>query len=117
MKRLGLTLVAAVCLTATTFAAGNQPTTAKWDGSINVSKLSRYLNLSADQHAEVANICEYFSTQMERATTAKKDQQKRLRNAVYGNLKLMKQTLTDKQYANYTRVLNATLKNKGIEVK
>ena len=92
MKRLGLTLVAAVCLTATTFAAGNQPTTAKWDGSINVSKLSRYLNLSADQHAEVANICEYFSTQME-------------------------QTLTDKQYANYTRVLNATLKNKGIEVK
>ena len=29
MKRLGLTLVAAVCLTATTFAAGNQPTTAK----------------------------------------------------------------------------------------
>ena len=29
MKRLGLTLVAAVCLTATTFAAENQPTTAK----------------------------------------------------------------------------------------
>ena len=26
MKRLGLTLVAAVCLTATTFAAENQPT-------------------------------------------------------------------------------------------
>lgn len=28
MKRLGLTLITAVCLTATTFAAGNQPTTA-----------------------------------------------------------------------------------------
>ena len=27
MKRLGLTLVAALCLAATTFAAGNQPTT------------------------------------------------------------------------------------------
>ena len=25
MKRLGLTLVAALCLAATTFAAGNQP--------------------------------------------------------------------------------------------
>ena len=35
MKRLGLTLITAVCLTATTFAAGNQPTTAKWDGNIN----------------------------------------------------------------------------------
>ena len=42
MKRLGLTLITAVCLTATTFAAGNQPTTAKWDGNINVTKLSKY---------------------------------------------------------------------------
>ena len=37
MKRLGLTLVAALCLAATTFAAGNQPTTAKWEGNINVN--------------------------------------------------------------------------------
>jgi len=35
---------------------------------------------------------------------------------VYGNLKLMKQTLTPKQYADYTKVLNATLQNKGIQV-
>ena len=35
MKRLGLTLGAALCLAATTFAAGNQPTTAKWEGNIN----------------------------------------------------------------------------------
>ena len=61
MKRLGLTLITAICLTATTFAAGNQPTTAKWDGNINVTKLSKYLKLSAGQHEEVANICEYFS--------------------------------------------------------
>ena len=113
MKRLGLTLITAVCLTATTFAAGNQPTTAKWDGNINVTKLSKYLKLSAGQHEEVANICEYFSTQMGRATTAKKDQEKKLHNAV----KLMKKTLTDKQYADYAKVLNVTLQNKGIEVK
>lgn len=117
MKRLGLTLVAAVCLTATTFAAGNQPTTAKWDGNINVNKLSKYLNLSAGQHEEVANICEYFSTQMERATASEKNQEKKLHNAVYGNLKLMRKTLSDKQYANYAKVLNITLQNKGIEVK
>ena len=49
MKRLGLTLVAAVCLAASTFAAGNQPTTARWEGNINVNKLSKYLNLSANQ--------------------------------------------------------------------
>ena len=88
MKRLGLTLITAVCLTATTFAAGNQPTTAKWDGNINVTKLSKYLKLNSDQSEEVANICDYFSTQMSRATTAKKDKEAKLRNAVYGNLKL-----------------------------
>ena len=78
--------------------------------------MSKYLKLSAGQHEEVANICEYFSTQMGRATTAKKDQEKKLHNAVYGNLKLMKKTLTDKQYADYAKVLNVTLQNKGIEV-
>ena len=49
MKRLGLTLVAAVCLTATTFAAGNQPTTAKWEGNINVSKLGKYQHNKVEQ--------------------------------------------------------------------
>ena len=57
MKRLGLTLVAALCLVATTFAAGNQPTAAKWEGNINVNKLGKYLNLSSVQAEEVANIC------------------------------------------------------------
>ena len=44
MKRLGLTLVAALCLAATTFAAENQPTVAKWEGNINVNKLGKFLN-------------------------------------------------------------------------
>ena len=117
MKRLGLTLVAAVCLTASAFAAGNQPTTAKWEGNINVNKLSKYLKLSADQHEEVTNICDFFNEQMSRATNSKKNQEKLLRNAVYGNLKLMKKTLSEKQYADYAKVLNVTLQNKGIEVK
>ncbi|WP_018668729.1 hypothetical protein [Bacteroides gallinarum] len=117
MKRLGLTLAAAVCLTASVFAAGNQPTTAKWEGSINVTKLSKYLQLSAEQHEEVTNICEYFNEQMSRATNSRKNQEKLLRNAVYGNLKLMKKTLNEKQYADYAKVLNVTLQNKGIEVK
>ena len=90
MKRLGLTLVAAVCLTAGAFAAGNQPTTAKWEGNINVNKLGKYLNLSANQQEEVTNICDYFNEQMSRAASSKKSQEKLVRNAVYGNLKLMK---------------------------
>ena len=103
MKRLGLTLVAALCLAATTFAAGNQPTTAKWEGNINVSKLGKYLNLNSVQSEEVA-------------TTAKKDKEAKLRNAVYGNLKLMRKTLSAEQYAKYAALMNITLQNKGIEL-
>lgn len=118
MKRLGLTWVAAFCLAATTFAAGNQPAAAeKWEGRINAEKLGRYLQLNAGQQEEVNNICAYFNQQMARAAASKKNQEKLLRDAVYGNLKLMKQTLDEKQYANYTKVLNTTLRNKGIEVK
>lgn len=119
MKRLGLTLAAAFCLTAATFAAGNQPVseTAKWESSTNVAKLSKYLNLDAKQHQEVANICEYFDKEMARATTSKKNREELLRNAVYSNLKLMKKTLDAKQYADYTKVLNVTLRNKGIDIK
>ncbi len=117
MKRLGLTLVAAVCLTATTFAAGNQPTTEKWDGNINVSRLGKFLKLSSDQHEEVTDICEYFSAQMQRVASSKTNKDELLHKAVYGNLKLMKKTLTDDQYSEYAKVLNVTLQNKGIEVK
>ena len=85
--------------------------------SNNVNKLGKYLNLSSVQAEEVANICNYFDEQMGRATTAKKNKDTMVRNAVYGNLKLMKKTLTDAQYTKYTTILNMTLKNKGIEVK
>lgn len=117
MTRKGLTLVAALCLTATVFAAGNQPTTAKWKGNINVSNLGKYLQLNSAQSEEVANICDFFSEQMSKATTAKKDKEAKLRTAVYGNLKLMKKTLSSEQYAKYAALMNITLMNKGIEVK
>lgn len=117
MRRLGLTLVAALCLAATTFAAENQPTVAKWEGNINVSKLGKYLNLNSLQSEEVSNICDYFSEQMSKAATAKKGQEEKLRTAVYGNLKLMRKTLSDEQYSKYAVLMNITLQNKGIQLK
>ena len=119
MKRLGLTLVAAFCLMAASFAAGNQPVaeSAKWDSNINVSKLSQYLKLDGKQQEEVANICAYFDEQMSRATSAKKNREEKVRNAVMGNLKLMKQTLDAKQYSSYVRLMAMTLNNKGIKLE
>lgn len=117
MKRFGLTVMAVLCLSVAGYAAGNQPTTEKkWNGNISVEKLSKYLNLDSKQSEEVANICEFFTEQINRANHAKKNKEQMMRNAVYGNLKLMKKTLDAKQYANYARVLNATLQNKGIKI-
>ena len=54
---------------------------------------------------------------MSKASTAKKDKDEKLHNAVYGNLKLMKKTLSDEQYVKYAALMNITLQNKGIELK
>jgi undecaprenyl pyrophosphate synthase len=116
MKRTGLTLVAVFCLAASTFASDNQPVAERWNSNINVSKLSSYLQLTANQSEEVSDICDYFTTQMNRATSSKKNQEVKLQTAVYGNLKLMKQTLNNEQYAKYVTLMNATLKNRGIEL-
>lgn len=115
MKKV-MMLVATMCFTATIFAAVNQPTTAKWNGEINSYKLAQYLNLRADQSEEVSNICDYFADQMKRANTTSKDNAKMLHNAIYGNLKLMKNVLSAKQYAKYAAVLNVTLNNEGIKL-
>ena len=39
---------------------------------------------------------------------------KYLNEAVYGNLKLMKSTLSQDQYKRYLRILNCQLRNKGL---
>lgn len=117
MKRILLATVAVIGLSISSFAAGKQPVAINWEGHINIAKLSSYLNLSASQTEEVANISSFLDEQMEHASRATKNQDKLLHDAVYGNLKLMKQTLTNEQYAKYLRVMNLTLYNKGIEVK
>lgn len=116
MKKLGLTLTVALAFSASVFASEPQEVASKWDGSINKAKLSKYLQLSSNQHEEVANICDYFQEQMKMANNSKKNSDEQVRNAVYGNLKLMKKTLNEKQYSEYVRLMAMTLRNKGIDV-
>ena len=68
------------------------------------------------QMEEVANISDYFADKVQSASYAKEAKQgKKLREAVYGNFKLMKRTLTNEQYKKYVQLLNVTLKNKGLD--
>lgn len=114
MTRLGLTLVA-FAISASVFATGATSNKAqKWDGAIASTSLNKYLQLENHQQEEVAKICEHFVNEMEDANSSRRFKEEKLRKAVYSNLKLMKQTLNEKQYASYVRALSATLRNKGI---
>ena len=111
MKRLVLLVVVALGMSATSFA-GEKVEGKDWKVDVNVAKLSKYLNLDARQMEEVA----YFADKVQSASYAKEAKQgKKLREAVYGNFKLMKRTLTNEQYKKYVQLLNVTLKNKGLD--
>lgn len=114
----GLTFIAALAFSATVFANGNQTATSqKWNGSINKTQLGKYLKLSSEQSAEVADICDYFEAEMKMANKAKEGNNEKVRKAVYGNLKLMKNTLNEKQYSDYLKLMGMTLRNKGIDIE
>ena len=118
MKRIGMMAVLAIGLAASVMAKEprlnerNQNSFAL----INRSQLSKYLQLTSGQQEEVNDICDYFEEQMQDATRSQNRQTERMRKAVYGNLKLMKRTLDEKQYKSYLRLMQATLNNKGIDL-
>lgn len=118
MRKSGLTLVAALAFSVSVFADGvkDNNNASAWDGSINKSKLTQYLKLNGTQNEKVADICDFFKAEMSLANRAKEGKNEKVRNAVYGNLKLMKETLDEKQYSNYLRLMAMTLRNKGIDV-
>lgn len=116
MRRLVLMCVVALGMSATCFA-GSRVETKNWNVNVNTLKLAKYLNLSAGQMDEVENISYYFADKMQMAGYAKEAKQgKKLREAVYGNFKLMKRALTEEQYKKYVQLVNVTLKNKGLDV-
>lgn len=115
MKRLVLMVVVALGMSATSFA-GNKVEGKDWNVDVNVAKLSQFLKLNARQMEEVASISDYFADKVQSASYAKETKQgKKLREAVYGNFKLMKRSLTDEQYRKYVQLVNVTLKNKGLD--
>ena len=68
--------------------------------------------LTPSQLDEVANINEYFIEMQNASVKASaKLQDKKMYQAVYGNLKLMKKALSPDQYRKYVTLLNITNNN------
>ena len=118
MKRLFLTVVAALTLTAT-FAkdekANNVNNANAYDMTVNMSRLSDALKLTVDQVESVADVHRTFCGEMLIASQANEDDRDALvKKAVNKDLKYMHYLLNDKQYRTYVMILNTTLNNRGL---
>ncbi len=118
MKRLGLAIIALLLSVTMIYAKSDEKKLSKEPFAINVQQLSRYLDLEPSQLDKVSEISEYFLEMQKQSLRLKAGkQEKKITQAVYGNLKLMKQTLTPEQYRKYLILLNVTNNNnreKGI---
>ena len=113
MKKMVLTAAAVFGFAVASVAADNNAVSTKVN--VNTAKLSEYLDLSAAQYDNVEAINEHFESEMAAADNASDDKKAaKVRKAVLGNCKLMKEALSKEQYSKYLSVINATISNKGL---
>ena len=114
MKRLILSVIMVLGLSTVCFSQNKQEIN-DLNIEIPLPKLARYLNLNSIQYDNVENAIDFFSDKMQSAKYSKGRRQiKNLNEAIYGNLKLMKSTLSQSQYKKYLQLINAELKNRGL---
>ncbi|WP_350455949.1 hypothetical protein [Macellibacteroides fermentans] len=109
MRRLGLVFSAIVLVATMSFGQSKKVNLVS---DINFDKLSNYLQLKPSQMNEVASINEFFSEQLAEASRVSESRyDKKVHQAVYSNLKLMKGTLSEDQYRKYLTLINVTNNN------
>lgn len=110
MRRLVVAVMAwVVCMTISFAQEANM---SKEPFMVNVGKLVGYLELTPGQINEVSDINDYFKEKQTESLQAKTSiREKKMRQAVYGNLKLMKKALTADQYRKYVALINVTNNN------
>ena len=115
MRRLGMMVVALMMVATMSFA--QKVSDSK---SMSFDKLSRYLQLDANQIAEVSEINTYFENQLGQPLPAEalcnNARPEETRNALLCNLKLMKRALTKDQYRKYVALINVTRANQEDKV-
>lgn len=114
MKRLFLSVIMVLGLSTVCFSQNKQEIN-DLNIEIPLPKLARYLNLNSTQYDNVENAIDFFSDKMQSAKYSKGRRQiKNLNEAIFGNLKLMRSTLSQSQYKKYLQLINAELKNRGL---
>ena len=110
MKRLVMAMSA--LLVSVTMSFAQESSLHKEPFVVNVGQLGSYLELRPSQINEVGMINDYFrEKQSEGLSGSHKMRDKRMRQAVFGNLKLMKKALSTDQYRKYVALINVTNNN------
>lgn len=110
MKRLSMIVL--VCLFSVGVAFAQKSNGVNKSFIASFEKLDKYLQLTSHQKKDVYNINEYFiQAQQESLKSNPSRREKKMQNAVYGNLKLMKEVLTVDQYRKYLALINVTNNN------
>ena len=110
MKRLVMAMSA--LLVSVTMSFAQESNLHKEPFVVNVGQLVSYLELRPSQINEVGMINDYFrEKQSEGLRGSHKMRDKRMRQAVFSNLKLMKKALSTDQYRKYVALINVTNNN------
>jgi hypothetical protein len=116
MKRLNMAIAAFLLSATVGFAQSNEVKLTESPFVVSFSNLGKYLQLEPSQEATVDNINTFFIEKQEESLSAgSKRQFAKLHDALYGNLKLMKEALTPDQYKRYLQLINATVNNKNLQ--
>lgn len=105
-------MILGALLMCVTFSFAEKPTLSREPFVVSTKRLAEYLQLTSTQLDEVTNINRYFiEMQNESVKASAKMQERKMHQALYGNLKLMKQALSKEQYRKYVMLINITNNN------
>ena len=119
MKKI-IFIVMAMCILsmgcyADTKETKNIGSVASYGMDIKIEALAQALDLNRDQRESVADIHAIFNTEMLIAANADKDERRAMvEYAVEQNLTNMSYILTQTQYDKYIKILDVTLRNRGL---
>ena len=121
MKTLILTIAVLLATSFAGFAQSNemnQVSLSKQPFIVSFEALEKYLDLSVEQVEDVRNINDYFiATQKRSVKTSSEMQPEKMQQAVYANIKLLKEVLSPEQYRKYIGLINVTNYNRLLSEK
>ena len=122
MKKVIFMLVMMFTMSVSTFAENNNANEIerieRYNVKVNANKLADYLELSSDQLEVVESITDEFSNDLMFAAVQNGETTRNAitKNLIEKNVKYMSYVLNKNQMHKYLAVLNATMRNRNIEI-